>query len=462
MVFSISFKSLCVVFTSLMSTMSDKETKTSTKRLSQLTYYEILEVPKDASKADIKKAYYRLAKIYHPDKNPDNPNAEAMFKMISEAYQVLSDDEKRMIYDKYGKEGLQRGGSTTGGGGFNDDPSQMFVLLFGAGRFDDCFGDVIFTTVVKLQMKGITDEDKLQEEIQKSQKERVDRLVEIMLKKIKKFEAGEGVEFLTDIKKEIEEKLEAPGGAHLLYQLGDIYINEAKQHEKSFLGIGKFVAEIKESTHQAKATMAVLGSAYQLQIAQEELDQRIEAGTIENQQEMEELQHHVAEQSMTAIWRLGLLDIEKIVRMVCERIMEDKSVDKTTRQNRIKAVKFIGKFYKKVGKSAKEEIKQEEKEIKRKLAQEKDKDTNSKEKEKTDKKDKRHLKSPRDKDKDKEKDKKKDKDKDKNKDKDKQTSSKNKSKEKQSQVQSTTENNTNAEPDNKKAIVLVPQSPQGP
>jgi ferritin-like protein len=69
----------------------------------------------------------------------------------------------------------------------------MFVLLFGAGRFDDCFGDVIFTTVVKLQMKGISDEEKIQEEIQKTQKERIERLVEIMLKKIKKFEEGEGV-----------------------------------------------------------------------------------------------------------------------------------------------------------------------------------------------------------------------------------------------------------------------------
>jgi preprotein translocase subunit Sec63 len=59
--------------------MDEKEQKPkSTKRLSQMTYYEVLEVPKDASKADIKKAYYRLAKIYHPDKNPDNPNAESM------------------------------------------------------------------------------------------------------------------------------------------------------------------------------------------------------------------------------------------------------------------------------------------------------------------------------------------------------------------------------------------------
>lgn len=71
-------------------------------------YYEILGVNKKASQEDIKKAYRKLAVKYHPDKNPDNPEAEATFKGISEAYAVLSDPEKREQYDTYGAEGFSR------------------------------------------------------------------------------------------------------------------------------------------------------------------------------------------------------------------------------------------------------------------------------------------------------------------------------------------------------------------
>lgn len=78
-------------------------------------YYEMLELPKNASEADIKKAYRKLALKWHPDKNPDNQKeAEKRFKEISEAYEVLSDKKKRDIYDRYGKEGLTRGGGSSG------------------------------------------------------------------------------------------------------------------------------------------------------------------------------------------------------------------------------------------------------------------------------------------------------------------------------------------------------------
>lgn len=69
-----------------------------------IDYYKILEVTKSASEADIKKAYRKLARKYHPDLNPNNKEAEKKFKEINEAYEVLSDPEKRKKYDKYGKD----------------------------------------------------------------------------------------------------------------------------------------------------------------------------------------------------------------------------------------------------------------------------------------------------------------------------------------------------------------------
>ncbi len=73
-----------------------------------MDYYEILGVSKNASSNDIKKAYRKLALKYHPDKNPDDKNAEARFKDISEAYAVLSDPEKKEQYDTYGSTDFHR------------------------------------------------------------------------------------------------------------------------------------------------------------------------------------------------------------------------------------------------------------------------------------------------------------------------------------------------------------------
>ena len=105
--------------------------------MTEMCYYEVLEVSKDCSGAELKKAYRKLAMKYHPDRNPDDKEAEEKFKIVNEAYQVLSDEEKRSIYDRYGKAGLERQGGMGGGfGGSNmDDIMDMFNSMFGGGGF---------------------------------------------------------------------------------------------------------------------------------------------------------------------------------------------------------------------------------------------------------------------------------------------------------------------------------------
>ena len=99
-------------------------------------YYEVLGVNRDASEDDIKKAYRKLAMKYHPDRNPDNPKAEENFKEAKEAYEMLSDGQKRAAYDQYGHAGVDPsaagGPGGFGGGGFGD---------FG-DAFGDIFGDI--------------------------------------------------------------------------------------------------------------------------------------------------------------------------------------------------------------------------------------------------------------------------------------------------------------------------------
>ena len=99
-------------------------------------YYEVLGVSKSASDSDIKKAYRKLAKQYHPDANPDNKEAEAKFKEITEAYEVLSDADKKSAYDRYGHAAFENGaGAGAGGfgGGFGDFDINDIFDMFGGG-----------------------------------------------------------------------------------------------------------------------------------------------------------------------------------------------------------------------------------------------------------------------------------------------------------------------------------------
>ena len=98
--------------------------------MSQRDYYEVLEVGREASEEDIKKAYRKLALKYHPDRNPGNPEAEQKFKEAAEAYDVLRDPERRARYDRFGHAGVQGGG-----GGFGN-AEDIFA------HFGDIFGDL--------------------------------------------------------------------------------------------------------------------------------------------------------------------------------------------------------------------------------------------------------------------------------------------------------------------------------
>lgn len=108
-----------------------------------MDYYETLGVEKNADESTIKKAYRKLAVKYHPDKNPDDKEAEAQFKKVSEAYSVLSDPKKRQMYDQYGHDAYVNRNRGGGGGYTTVDPFDIFSSVFGGGFssiFDDFFG----------------------------------------------------------------------------------------------------------------------------------------------------------------------------------------------------------------------------------------------------------------------------------------------------------------------------------
>lgn len=99
--------------------------------VAHIDYYEVLNVSKDCGEQELKTAYRKLAMRYHPDRNPDNPEAEERFKQASEAYQVLSDPQKRAAYDRFGPAGINGAGAAGGGFPGDMDLGDIFGDFFG-------------------------------------------------------------------------------------------------------------------------------------------------------------------------------------------------------------------------------------------------------------------------------------------------------------------------------------------
>ena len=102
-------------------------------------YYEVLGVGRGADETEIKKAFRRLARELHPDVNSHDPRAEEKFKEAAEAYEVLSDSQRRATYDRYGQDGLRQGGYAPNFEGFGS-VADIFEAFFGGGAFGGAFG----------------------------------------------------------------------------------------------------------------------------------------------------------------------------------------------------------------------------------------------------------------------------------------------------------------------------------
>lgn len=269
--------------------------------VADLTYYNLLQVEATASSLEIKKAYRKLAIKYHPDKNPNNEEAAETFKQISEAYQVLMDDNLRVKYDQVGLSGLGEKESM-------EDPEEFFNMMFGGGAFGDWVGELTMLKNMGKELQGneedpaglisngqdAEDEEqkkRLQEEREKLEREQEEereaiqkKLTERLIERLSLYtesDMSDDVELAVREKFKIEaESLKMESfGLELLHTIGKVYYNKANtflKAQNTWFGIGGWMGTVKEKTGIVKDTISTLSMALEAQRTMEKLSEMTE------------------------------------------------------------------------------------------------------------------------------------------------------------------------------------------
>ncbi|KAI7871509.1 X-domain of DnaJ-containing-domain-containing protein [Spinellus fusiger] len=305
-----------------------------------------------------------MAIRHHPDKNPDDPTAEEKFKKISEAYQVLSDPKLRKRYNEFGEEN-----GVKPEGGFVD-PEEFFKASFGGDRFLDIIGELSIGKDMREAME--TDEEEGEEEDtpeQKTQKEtqkkkleterndirdkRIETLKDKLINKLSIYtEAPDSspsvAAFTNIIQIEAEDLKQENYGVELLHAIGYTYNAKGSQYlaKSVAFGLGGMFHSVREKGYIFTETVGTLRTALDLQMSFKELQLAEEKGLTD--EEKAKLEESAAQKGLHAIWRGSKMEVEGVLREVCDRVLNDPTASKETLKARAAGLRIIGSVYQKV------------------------------------------------------------------------------------------------------------------
>ncbi|KZT33362.1 DnaJ-domain-containing protein, partial [Sistotremastrum suecicum HHB10207 ss-3] len=307
----------------------------------ETAYYDILEIPINASEEEIKKAYRRLAIKYHPDKNRDDPNAEEKFKSLSIAYQTLSSPPLRRKYNEFGSSSSSSPDSSS-----YIDPEEVFGAIFGGERFVGIIGEIGLARDMKSALqegeedeqvkddgggrardkKGriiLTPEEKAKkdakerqaaEEKAKIREERVRKLIVELERKLSIYTESATGDPVLD--KELGESwrqiclLEAEDlknesyGLELLHTIGFVYDSKARHWMESqrYFGVGGWVHNVQGKYHVFSETVSTLRSAMDLKAVFDQIAAAEKNGTLSDS-ERKKLEEQAAEKGLLALFK---------------------------------------------------------------------------------------------------------------------------------------------------------------
>ncbi|CAI5459590.1 unnamed protein product [Closterium sp. Yama58-4] len=298
---------------------AEAEKKGEKREVKDEALYLVLEVATDASSVEIKKAYYKLARTCHPDKNPGDESAKAKFQAVGEAYQVLMDPVKREQYDRFGRAALEDTFM---------DPGSFFTMAFGADRFKPLVGEltVAYTAAGNLTV----------EEVKRWQARRERELADGLLRRLGTWLRGDEEEFVREAVKQVDELKGEAFGVAFLHCIGYTYYSRAQVllGLTEMLGIPGFVNAVKESGHTMKTRYNAVDAALKLSEMKVSMDPQKPASEQPNMPEF-----------LNSVWMISVLDIESTLRHVVELVVKDKTASKEERKKRASGIMRLGRIF---------------------------------------------------------------------------------------------------------------------
>lgn len=394
------------------------------------TYYDLLGIEVTATRLDIKKAYRKKSIQEHPDKNPNDPNATERFQAISEAYQVLSNDDLRAKYDKFGKkEAIPTNGF--------ENAAEQFSVIFGGDAFasyigeltllknlqkteelnaeeeaekekqkvekekkdqtarlnsrssnpsnnqasDDTLDDANTDSHKDLHVEKLKEKEKEREKEKKKTKmelfdeeqerEKQDRIKQLSVKLIERLSILTESTYDSACKASFEKKFEEEAnllkmesfGLDIVHAIGDVYVQKATIYlqSQSFLGVGGMFYSIKAKGGVFMDTLRTVSAAIDAQNTMKELDRLKEA--TESEEPVLDNKGHIVEKPtpeqiaeheqrlmgkvLSAAWYGSKFEFTSTLRSVCDKVLNDESVNKATRIKRAEAMQILGTVFQK-------------------------------------------------------------------------------------------------------------------